>query len=198
MQPPAHLADDVRAIWAEVLEHLPAGRKVDPIRFEVYCEQLLAFRVAAADVRENGVSIEDAQGRTIRNPSIDALTAMTKQLNTWGAEFAPPSSMPKRRRGSMYDATRRSVAAAEHLKNAPQYEGAIEAVCTLAWLIDEAQRAGLHALQQAAFGTIPSYLKGCANLQITPAEAPTAGEAKKPGAKPGGRRSSMRVLSATG
>lgn len=194
MEAPGHLPDDVRAIWDEVLERLPAGRTVDATRFEVFCEQLLAFRKAAEDVRKNGVRIEDPTGRTVRNPSVDTLRDMTKQLNVWGAEFSPPSSMAKRRRGTMYDATCKSVAAAAHLKDRHEYAGAIEAVKTLAWLIDEAQRSGLHALQSAAYGTIPSYLKGCAALQITPATPPA--EASKP-VKKGTRASAMRVVKAT-
>lgn len=196
MEAPAHLSEDVREIWDEVLGRMPAGRKVDATRFEVYCEQLLAFRTAAKDVRDNGVRIEDATGRQIRNPSVDALRDMTKQLNTWGAEFAPPNSMPKRRRGTMYDATVKAVAAAKHLENRAEYAGAIEAVKTLAWLIDEAQRSGLHALQAAAYGTIPSYLKGCAALQITPATPPSAAQPAKT-SKKGSRASSMRVLKGT-
>lgn len=192
LQPPESFTDDQRAIWSEVLTRLPAGRKVDPYRLEVYCLQISAFRKAAVDVSDNGVRIEDATGRTVRNPSVVTLRDMTKQLNDWGGEFAPPSSMPKRRRGTMYDATAKAVAAAEHLKDREEYAGAIEAVKTLAWLIDEAQRSGLHALQAAAYGTIPSYLKGCAALQITPADPPAAASKKPPGKT--GRSSQMRVV----
>lgn len=192
MEAPESLSDEVRAIWAEVIERLPAGRKVDATRLEVYCEQLHAFRVAAEDVRKNGVRIEDARGATIRNPSVDTLRDMTKQLNVWGAEFAPPNSTPKRRRGTMYDATAKAVKAAKHLEGRDDYAGAIEAVKTLAWLIDEAQRSGLHSLQSAAYGTIPSYLKGCAALQITPAETPSADAAKPK--KRSARASQMRVI----
>lgn len=196
MEAPERLADDVREIWEELAARLPSGRKVDATRFEVYCEQLHAFRVAAKDVRENGVRIEDATGRTIRNPSVDALRDMTKQLNVWGAEFAPPNSAPKRRRGTMYDATTKAVSAAKHLEGRDEFAGAIEAVKTLAWLIDEAQRSGLHALQSAAYGTIPSYLKGCAALQITPATPPTVEQSTK-GTKKSSRASSMRVIKST-
>lgn len=192
MEAPEHLSDDVRSIWDEVMGRMPEGRSVDATRFEVYCTQVHAFRKAAEDVQENGVRIEDATGRMVRNPSISTLQDMTKQLNTWGAEFAPPNSMPKRRRGTMYDATCKSVAAAEHLKGRAEYAGTIEAVKTLAWLIDEAQRSGLHAMQSAAYGTIPSYLKGCAALQVTPATPPS--EATKKPAKKGGRASSMRIV----
>lgn len=193
MEAPEHLSTEVRAIWDELSARMPPGRTVDATRFEVYCEQLHAFRTAADDIRENGVRIEDATGRTVRNPSVDALRDMTKQLNVWGAEFAPPNSMPRRRRGTMYDATTKAVAAAKHLENRDEYAGAIEAVKTLAWLIDEAQRSGLHALQSAAYGTIPSYLKGCAALQITPAEAPDI-SAAEPAKKKSTRSSSMRMV----
>lgn len=193
LTPPSGFPRELQQIWGEVLDRLPSEAKVDPHRLEVYCQQLNAFRSAAADVAENGVRIQDATGRTIRNPSVDALRDMTKQLNAWGGEFAPPSSMPKRRRGTMYDATTKAVNAAPHLKDHDEYAGAIEAVKTLAWLIDEAQRAGLHALQNAAYGTIPSYLKGCAALQITPAEAP-AETSTKPSSSKSGRASQMRMV----
>ena len=194
METPENLAEEVRDIWNEVVARMPAGRKVDVTRLEVYCEQLHAFRVAAADVRKNGVRIEDATGRQIRNPSVDTLRDMTKQLNVWGAEFAPPNSMPKRRSGTMYNATTKAVTAAKHLHGRDEFAGAIEAVKTLAWLIDEAQRSGLHALQSAAYGTIPSYLKGCAALQITPATPPTVEQPTKESKKRSSRASSMRVL----
>lgn len=197
MEAPENLADEVREIWDEVVERMPAGRKVDATRLEVYCEQLHAFRVAATDVRTNGVRIEDATGRQIRNPSVDTLRDMTKQLNVWGAEFAPPNSMPKRRQGTMYSATTKAVAAAKHLTGHDEYAGAIEAVKTLAWLIDEAQRSGLHALQSAAYGTIPSYLKGCAALQITPATPPSIEQPTKDTKKKSSRASSMRVIKGT-
>ena len=197
MEAPEHLADDVREIWTEVLERMPTGRKVDATRLEVYCEQLLTFRTAAHDVRKNGVRVEDARGATVRNPSVDTLRDMTKQLNVWGSEFAPPNSTPKRRRGTMYDATSKAVNAAQHLQGRAEYAGAIEAVKTLAWLIDEAQRSGVHALQSAAYGTIPSYLKGCAALQITPATPPAADAAQPKGGtgrRKGGRASQMRIV----
>ncbi len=86
----------------------------------------------------------------------------------------------------MWDATCRSVAGAEHLKDRREFAGAVEAVKTLAWLIDESQRAGIEELQKAAFGTIPTYLKACEALQITPASRPVVkGEGKKPGGKLG-------------
>ena len=59
-----------------------------------------------------------------------------------------------------------------------------EAVRTLAWLIDEAQRAGIEELRKAAFGAIPAYVRGCAELHITPASVPEG--ASRPQRRRGG------------
>ena len=107
MEAPERLADDVREIWEELAARLPSGRKVDATRFEVYCEQLHAFRVAAKDVRENGVRIEDATGRTIRNPSVDALRDMTVRLTDAGASRTRTwSAWSPRRPWAMPNSTR--------------------------------------------------------------------------------------------
>ena len=46
----------------------------------------------------------------------------------------------------------------------------------------ETPLSALEALQKAAFGTIPTYLKGCAELEITPASIPEAARKKVDGA----------------
>lgn len=173
MEPPEHLPSQLVPIWREVIESLPPGRGVNAIHLEAYCSQIHSLRQASAEVQAFGVTIEDAQGRKVPNPALQVIREMHGALAKWGTEFSPASTI-KRRRGTMYDATRASVAAAKHLKDRKEYSGAVEAVCTLAWLIDEAQREGIDTLQRAAFGTIPSYLKGCSELQITPASVPAA------------------------
>ncbi len=190
MEPPEHLREELRAIWSEVVDQMPNTRRINPIRLEAYCEQIRILRDASFKVVEDGLTIEDATGRKVRNPSIDVIRDMQKALTGWGDEFAP-ASVIRRRRGPMYDATRAAVAAAEHLQDKKEFSGAIEVVCTLAWLIDEAQRAGIEELQKAAFGSIPTYLKGCATLQITPADRPEV--AKKP-AGGSGRRGKLAAL----
>ncbi len=54
---------------------------------------------------------------------------------------------------------------------------------TLAWVIDEAQRAGGVELRRAAYGPVPSYLKALGSLGLVPAvhvvdgaEEPAVGE----------------------
>jgi P27 family predicted phage terminase small subunit len=173
MEPPEYLDDALVPIWRDVVATLPPARRLNPIHLEAYCAQIHSLRTASLDVQSFGVTIEDAQGRKVTNPALQVIRDMHGALAKWGNEFSPASTI-KRRRGTMYDATRASVAAAKHLKDRKEYSGAVEAVCTLAWLIDEAQREGIETLQKAAFGTIPSYLKGCSELQITPASVPAA------------------------
>ena len=179
MNPPEYLDAELVPIWEEVVAQLPPTRKINPVRLEAYCAQIRTLRLAYQDVAQVGVTHEDATGKTVTNPAVGVIRDMHIALSKWGHEFAPAATI-KRRRGTMYDATRASVRAAAHLQKKAEYSGAIEATCTLAWLIDEAQRVGIDELQKAAFGTIPTYLKACAALQITPASVP--------GAKGGSRR----------
>lgn len=181
MEPPENLDKDLIPIWHEVTASLP-GRKFNPIHLEAFCSQIHSLRQASAEVKEAGITIEDAQGRKVPNPALQVVRDMHTALTKWGREFSPLSTI-RRRRGTMYDATRRSVTAAKHLQDHVEYSGAIEAVCTLAWLIDEAQRDGIDTLQKAAFGTIPSYLKGCSELQITPASVPEGAGQQAPSKK---------------
>ncbi|MDI3331419.1 MAG: P27 family phage terminase small subunit [Micrococcus sp.] len=190
MEPPEHLREDLRRVWTQIVDQMPTTRRINPIRLEAYCEQVQILRDASYKVIEEGLTIQDATGRTVRNPATDIIQGMQKALSAWGDEFAP-ASVIRRRRGPMYDATRKSVAAADHLKDKDEFSGPVEAVCTLAWLIDEAQRAGIEELQKAAFGTIPTYLKACAALQITPADRPDV--AKKP-TSGSGRKGKLAAL----
>lgn len=171
MEPPPYLDERLVPIWREVVEHIAPSKTINPVRLEAYCAQIDALRMAHLDIASAGVTQEDARGRTVANPALAVIREMHGALAKWGNEFAPASNL-KRRRGPMFDATCVAVNNASHLKDRKDYEGAIAAVKTLAWLIDEAQRLGIEALQGAAFGTIPSYLKGCAELRITPASAP--------------------------
>lgn len=190
MEPPEYLDAALVPIWRDVVATLPPARRLNPINLEAYCAQIQALRLASLDVQSFGVTIEDAQGRKVTNPALQVIRDMHGALAKWGHEFSPMSTI-KRRRGTMYDATRASVAAAKHLQDRKEYSGAIEAVCTLAWLIDEAQREGIDTLQRAAFGTIPSYLKGCSELQITPAAVPVG---KPDEQKPRSKVSKLQVL----
>lgn len=193
MEAPEYLADELKPIWREVVSKLPASKRIDPVSLEAYCGQIAALRAAAEAVKELGVSIEDAQGRKVANPAIKVMREMHVALSKWGDEFAPAPATIKRRSGPMYDATTKAIAAAPHLRNKDQFAGAIAAAKTLAWLIDEAQREGIEALQKSVFGAIPTYLKACAELQITPASTPVMSSGA--GAAPtGGKLGKLRAM----
>ena len=194
MKVPEYLDADLVPIWDEVVAQLPPTGKINPVRLEAYCAQIRTLRLAYQDVAQVGVTHEDATGKTVTNPAVNVIRDMHVALSRWGHEFSPASTI-KRRRGTMYDATRRSVDAAEHLRDKPEFEGAIEATCTLAWLIDEAQRVGIDELQKAAFGTIPSYVKACVELQITPASVP---ETKTAATKRRGKLAAVHAMAAGG
>lgn len=194
MRPPEHLSEDLAAIWAEVVRSHPKPEAIVGPRLEAFCALVLVVRKSHEQIAEQGLVVEDASGRKVPNPALKIADEATESLRKWGREFTRSVGV-RRRRGPMFDATCTSVANAEHLKDKREFTGPVEAVKTLAWLIDEAQRAGIEELQKAAFGTIPTYLKGCEALQITPASRP---EAKAEGKKPGGRLQALRGGMAAG
>lgn len=194
MNVPEHLSPELAAIWSEVVAVHPKPERIVGARLEAYCIQVLHLRTAHESIATEGLVVEDAAGRRVPNPAVRIAEDVTEGLRRWGREFQRVVA-PRRRSGPMWDATCTSVAAAEHLKSKKEFSGAVEAVKTLAWLIDEAQRAGIEELQKAAFGTIPTYLKACEALQITPASRPVAKGAER---KRGGKLSLLRSEAGSG
>lgn len=172
--PPAHVDEGVAAVWREVVARHENPASIVGEDLETYCAQVAIARDLRKAIARDGVTVDNRNGERVPNPLLDANREILKQLKGWGDRFVPPvkHETPRRRNGYVYEATGRAVAAAKHLKGHSEFDGAIAAVRTLAWLIDEAQRDGIEALQKAAFGTIPSYLKGCSELMITPASLP--------------------------
>lgn len=193
MKPPERLDPALAGIWAEVVAAHPKPETIVGARLEAYCIQVLHLRTAHEKIATEGLVVEDAAGRKVANPALAIAREATEGLRKWGREFSRPAA-PRRRRGPMYDATCESVTHSAHLKGRREFAGAVEAVKTLAWLIDEAQRAGIEELQRAAFGTIPTYLKACEALQVTPASRPAAGAEEKKQA--GGKLAHLRSVAA--
>jgi phage terminase small subunit len=174
-EPPEHLEEDVADVWRTVVAEHQLVEPIDRVGLEAYCTTVVRYRAAAAKVAEEGLVVAGGRGPIV-HPALAVERQLADQVTALAGRVLPRRA-PARRRGPMYDATKASVDAAVHLSSA-KYTGPVAAVLTLAWLIDEAQRAGLDALQRAAFGAIPSYLKACAELQITPASVPTTKDAK--------------------
>lgn len=175
IEPPERLSDEARELWAEIVARKAMAPTVDAPMLEAYCALVVRWRDAARKIADEGIVVDGEKRGAIVHPALAAERQLAEQIREWAPLFNRPAAA-KRKAGPMYDATKRSIEAAK-LPDEPQFEGATAAVLTLAWLIDEAQRAGLEAIQKASFVMIPSYLKGCAELQITPAALPA--EARK-------------------
>lgn len=182
-EPPEHVTGDVAAVWREVVAANAIVGPVDRAALEAYCTLTVRLREASKRVADEGMIVKSGT-KEILHPAIALERQLAEQLHALGARFMPVTQK-QRGRGPMYDATRRSIKAADHLAD-PVFEGPCLAVVTLAWLIDEAQRAGMEALQRATFNLIPSYLKACAELQITPASLPAVTAPGGKGASGGG------------
>lgn len=179
--PPDHLADDVRAVWEQVVANDRIASTVTPDMLEAYCSLVVRHRDAAAQVASDGIVVrEDERKPAVVHPALAAERQLADQLKDWAPLFNQQPAV--RKRGPLYDETKRSLKAAG-LEEKEEFAGASAAVLTLAWLIDEAQRAGIEALQKASYVIIPTYLKGCAALQITPASLPPSVGKKVPGGK---------------
>lgn len=173
LDPPESLPEDVAEVWREIVASNDLAGTVDRAALEAFCTLMARLRAARARVSEEGMVVEDKRGRVVPHPALTVERQTAEQIRAWGDRFAPLVK-PVRKRGYMADATALAIKAAPHLQGpaGAKYAGAVAAVKTLAWLIDEAQRDSMDTLQKAAFGTIPTYLKACAELQITPASVP--------------------------
>lgn len=168
---PDHLPDTVAEVWRETIARDRIAPQVSPALLEAYCTLVVRWRETAASVAEEGIVVDGGEKRgAIVHPALAAERQLSAQIKEWAPLVNRPVKA-SRKAGPMYDATKRSIEEAG-LNDKPQYEGVCQAVLTQAWLIDEAQRAGLEELQKAAYVLIPSYVKGCAELQITPASIP--------------------------
>lgn len=179
--PPDRLDEDAAAVWTEIVARGRISPKADAAMLEAYCRLVVRWRDVASQLKGDGLVVADEKRGAIVHPALAAERQLADQLREWGPLFnAPPAAV--RKSGPMYDSTKASIAASSQLNGDDRFRGACDAVLTLAWLIDEAQREGLEALRQASYVTIPTYLKGCAALQITPASLP-AGAKKVTGGK---------------
>ncbi len=188
VEAPDHLPEAVAAVWREIVESNDLAGKVDRSALETFATLMARLREARKRVEDEGMVVTDPRGRVIPHPALAVERATAEQIRAWGDRFAPLVK-PARKRGYMADATAASIADAKHLQGT-RFAGPVAAVKTLAWMIDEAQRNSMEALQKAMTTTVPNYLKACAELQITPASLPMAaagavpaepsGEGKKP------------------
>lgn len=185
IEPPDHLPEAVAEVWREIVASNDLAGKVDRSALETFATLMARLREARNRVEEEGMVVTDPRGRVIPHPALAVERSTAEQIRAWGDRFAPLVK-PVRKRGYVADATAQTLSEAEHLQGL-RFAGPIAALKTLAWMIDEAQRDSMQALQKAMTTTVPTYLKACAELQITPASQSTgAGASAAPPAEPAG------------
>lgn len=157
-------------MWIEVVARDAIAPTVDAMLLEAYCDVVVQWRAASKSLADDGVVIANDKGNALVHPALAAQRQLAAQLEAWAPLFTrPPAAV--RKRGPMYDATKRSIDATPEIAS-ERFDGAKLLVLTFAWLIDEATREGIEAIRKASYVTLPGYLKGCAELQITPASVP--------------------------
>ncbi len=188
LSPPPDLDEAAADVWREIVAAHPKPATIIGPDLEAYCGQVALVRECRGRVAEEGAIAQGSKREPIPHPAIAVAKQALEYVAKHAARFAPPAALV-RRSGTMVDATRRSILEAKHLRPKgedevsalvakrrlpvrPEYEALCTAVLTLAWQIDEAQRRGYEALEKATFGPIPTYIKGCSELQITPATLP--------------------------
>lgn len=174
-EPPAEMPPAAADVWREIMATNDLAGTVDRSALEAFCTLMARLREARQRVEDEGMVVKDPRGRVVPHPALAVERQTAEQIRAWGDRFAPLVK-PARKRGYMADATAASIAAATRLADA-KFAGPVAAVKTLAWMIDEAQRDSMEALQKAMSTTVPTYLKACAELQITPASVPALADA---------------------
>ncbi len=181
-EPPRHLDAERSSVWRDVVARGRIAPTVDAMFLEVYCDVVVQYREASEAITSDGSVIANEKGAAIVHPALTVQRQLAAQLKDWAPLFTKPKAAV-RKRGTLYDATNASIKASPEI-HSERYEGMKTAALTLAWLIDEAARDGIDEIRKAAFVLIPSYVKACAELQITPASVPAEWlkEQKKDGA----------------
>lgn len=196
LNPPDRLPANVKAVWEEIVATNDVAGTVDRQALEAFCYLVARLREAQQRINEEGMVVRDSRGKVQPHPALEVERKLAEQIRAWGDRFAPLVK-PTRKRGYMADATAAAVANAPHLQgeDGKKYAGLIAAARTQAWLIDEAQRGSMEALNEAVIKIMPQYIKACSELQITPASLSAAVAPEPPKQETGGATSGSNVSS---
>lgn len=82
--PPAHLPDDVAAVWAEFVDK---SNDVGP-EFEGWCGQVARLRDAQHRLATEGMVVADAKGSPIPHPALIVERQAQTELRAWKAKFS--------------------------------------------------------------------------------------------------------------
>ena len=88
--PPAHLDDQARAKWAEVLPIIQARGEPDQGTLDAlacYCQAWSRWTAAEAKVNETGAVVKSPAGLAVPNPYLAVAAAAQRQMRQWATEL---------------------------------------------------------------------------------------------------------------
>lgn len=90
-QPPAHLPENVAAVWVEVVEALGesmAQRKAGP-EMEAYCGAVARLRDAQRRIAEEELIVPDSKSAPVAHPPLAIERQAADDLRKWGDKYQP-------------------------------------------------------------------------------------------------------------
>lgn len=100
---PEWMGDNGRMLWETVAPQLCQERilaSTDIQNLEVYCSAYDQFRMAQADISQNGVTVSGAMGGVIKNPAATALKEATAMMASFGGMLGLDPSSRQRMMGT--------------------------------------------------------------------------------------------------
>jgi len=88
IDPPDWMEGAARDLWLHLAPLLCAQQvlqSTDVQNLEVYCATYGHFRHAERRIAERGITVEDANGREVKNPAVTALNEAARRMATYGA-----------------------------------------------------------------------------------------------------------------
>jgi len=89
MDGPSYLADDVAAVWCEIMakvHHTEIENMATP-EFDAYCGAIARLRDAQRRISDEGAIIPDGKQNPIPHPALAIERASMDQLRRWGSRF---------------------------------------------------------------------------------------------------------------
>lgn len=84
-QPPAHLPEDVAAVWSELAAHVPAAKRGPD--FDAYCAQVALQRDCRRRISTEGTIVPDGKQNPVAHPAIAIERAAIEQIRKWGRKY---------------------------------------------------------------------------------------------------------------
>ena len=85
MKTPAHLSEEMLAIWAETKPSV--SFKIGPLGLEALCGCIERMRDARGKIKAEGSVVADARGNPIPHPALAIEKAMQSEIRVWIGKY---------------------------------------------------------------------------------------------------------------